>query len=266
MKRWLERALNIHPGDLGRGTLLCSCLFLIISTYKIGGVAGAALFLSRFQARQLAYADISSSVLVTLLVAGYVLVARRVPLRGLLLGSTLFFASNCALFWALAHYHFHLALLFPVFYVWVKIFGVLVPTQIWTLANYVLTTREAKRVFGMVGGGAIAGWIFAGFFSKTVAKSFGTESLLLGMAFLLLICSALMFLMWETGQVRAGDAEEGGTQAADSGLGDLRHSMRLIASSRYLRAIAAVICISSFVTTLTGWQFKAIAKHFLVNK
>jgi len=115
----------------------------------------------------------------------------------------------------------------------------------------------------MVGGGAIAGWIFAGFFPRRVTKAFGTESLLLGMAFLLLICSVLMFLMWQTGQVRAGDPEEGVTQA---GLGDLRHSMRLIASSRYLRAIAAVICISSFVTTLTGWQFKAIAKHFLVNR
>src|SRR5437660_10097210 len=130
MKRWIERALNVHPGDLGRGTLLCSCLFLIISTYKIGGVAGAALFLSRFQARQLAYADISSSVAVALLVAGYVLVARRVPLRGLLLGSTLFFPSNRALFCVLAHYHFHLTLMFPAFYVCVTSFEVLVPTQI----------------------------------------------------------------------------------------------------------------------------------------
>ena len=69
-----------------------------------------------------------------------------------------------------------------MFYIWVKVFGVLAPTQIWTLANYVLTTREAKRVFGMVGGGAIAGWIFAGYFSKAIAKTFGTESLLLGMA------------------------------------------------------------------------------------
>jgi len=60
MKSWIERALNVHPGDLGRGTLLCSSLFLIITAYKIGGVAAAALFLSRFQARQLAYADISS--------------------------------------------------------------------------------------------------------------------------------------------------------------------------------------------------------------
>src|SRR5438445_8180763 len=266
MKRWIERALNVHPWDLGRGTLLCSCLFLIISTYKIGGVAGAALFLSRFQARQLAYADISSSVLVTLLVAGYVLVARRVPLRGLLLGSTLFFASNCALFWALAHYHFHLALLFPVFYVWVKIFGVLVPTQIWTLANYVLTTREAKRVFGMVGGGAIAGWIFAGFFSKIVAKNFGTESLLLGMTLFLLICTGLIVLIWRSGQVAVGGAHGMAEGTAETGPRNLFASMRLVFTSSYLRAIAAVICISSLVTTLTGWQFLALMQQFLVKK
>src|SRR5205823_1352002 len=103
-----------------------------MTTYKVGGVAGAALFLSRFQAKQLAYADIASALVVALVVAGYVLLARRVPLLGLLLASTLFFASNCALFWALAHYHFHLSFLFPVFYIWVKIFGVLLPTQIWS--------------------------------------------------------------------------------------------------------------------------------------
>src|SRR5437868_14763923 len=56
MKRWIERALNVAPGDLGRGTLLCSCLFLVMTTYKVGGVAGAALFLSRFPAQQVAFA------------------------------------------------------------------------------------------------------------------------------------------------------------------------------------------------------------------
>src|SRR5207249_7004686 len=104
VKKWVERAHNIHAGDLGRGTLLCSCLFLVMTTYKVGGVAGAALFLSRFRAKQLAYADIASALGVALVVAGYVLVARRVPLLGLLLARTLFFASNCALFWVLAPY------------------------------------------------------------------------------------------------------------------------------------------------------------------
>ncbi|HEV2729775.1 MAG TPA: Npt1/Npt2 family nucleotide transporter [Terriglobales bacterium] len=264
MKRWIERALNIHPGDLGRGTLLCSCLFFIMTTYKIGGVAGAALFLSRFQAKQLAYADIASAVLVAVVIAGYVVVARRIHLLGLLLGTTLFFASNCALFWALAHYHFHLSLLFPVFYVWVKIFGVLVPTQIWTLANYVLTTREAKRVFGMVGGGAIAGWIFSGYFSKTVAKSFGTESLLLGMALFLLISTGLIIVIWRSGRVAVGAVHE--QTSGGNSPRNLFASMRVVFSSPYLRAIAAVICISSFVTTLTGWQFLALMQQFLVKK
>jgi AAA family ATP:ADP antiporter len=265
MKRWIERALNIHPGDLGRGTLLCSCLFLIMSSYVTGRVARDALFLGRFQAVQLPYADIGTAVLVGFVVAGYVQLARRLSLRTLLVGSQLFFASNCALFWALIHYY-RLSWLFPVFYLWVGTFGVLAPTQVWTLANYALTTREAKRIFGMVGGGAIAGWIFAGFFSKTVAKEFGTESLLLGMAVLLLTCSLLMFVMWQTGQVQAGDPDEAGVKTPDNTPRHLRHSMRLVFSSPYLRAIAAVILISSFVTTLTGWQFKAIAKQFLVNK
>jgi AAA family ATP:ADP antiporter len=266
MKRWIGRALNIHTGDLGRGSLLCACLFLVISCYVTGKVAGAALFLSRFQAKQLAYADISSSLVVALVVAGYVLVARRVSLQSLLIGSTIFFASNCAFFWGLAHYHFHLSWLFPVFYIWVKVFGVLVPTQIWTLANYVLTTREAKRLFGMVGGGAIAGGIFAGYFCKVMAKTFGTESLLLGMALFLSICAGLIILIWRSGQVALGGARGTTEGSADSGPRNLFASMQLVFSSSYLTAIAAVICISSLVTTLVGWQFLAIAQQVLVKK
>src|SRR6267378_2661458 len=265
MKRWIERALNIQPGDLGRGILLCSCLFLIISSYVTGRVARDALFLARFQAVQLPYADIANAVLVGIVVVGYVRLGRMTSLRNLLVGSQFFFATNCVLFWALAHYY-HPGWLYPAFYVWVGLFGVLAPTQVWTLANYLLTTREAKRIFGMVGGGAILGAIFAGYFSKTIAKAFGAESLLLGMASLLFICTVLMATMWHSWKSRLAATSE--TAAGDKGIGqrDLQGSMRLVLSSPYLRAIAAVICLASFVTTLTGWQFKAVAKQFLVNK
>jgi AAA family ATP:ADP antiporter len=266
MKSWIERALNVRPGDLGRGSLLCACLFLVISSYKIGGVAGAALFLSRFQARQLAYADISSAMLVTIVIAGYVLIARRVILRDLLVSSMLFFSITCAVFWGLAHYYSHLIWVFPAFYVWVKIFGVLGATQIWTLANYVLTTREAKRVFGMVGGGGIAGWIFSGFLSKTMVKRLGTESLLLAMTLFVLICAGLVILVWRSGRVVVDEAQARPGESAETGSRNLLASMQLLVASPYLRAIAAVICVSSLVTTLTGWQFYAIGQQFLVKK
>jgi len=263
MKRWIERALNVGPGDLGRGSLLCACLFLVITTYKIGGVAGAALFLSRFQAKELAYAQIASAVLVALVIAGYVVIARRIVFRDLLVYSMLFFSATCAAFWGLTHYYPHLIWVFPAFYVWVKIFGVLGATQVWTLANYVLTTREAKRVFGMVGGGGIAGWIFAGFLSKTMASRFGTESLLLAMTLFVFICAGLVILVWRSGRGLVGDVQKSAGETAPR---NLSTSLQLLFATPYLRAIATVICLGSLVTTLTDWQFLAIGQQFLVKK
>jgi ATP:ADP antiporter, AAA family len=265
MKRWIGRVLNVHPGDLARGLLLSSCLFLIISSYMIGKVARDALFLARFQAIQLPYVDIASAVLVGFVVAGYLRLARRISLRNLLIGSQLFFAANCMVFWVLAHLY-HPAWLYPVFYVWVSVFGVLAPTQVWTLANYLLTTREAKSLFGMVGGGAILGSIFAGFVSKSAAHAFGTESLLLGMVPFLVISCLLMYVGWTTGEFKLAESKEQKGETPGNEQKNIQDSLRLVFSSKYLRAVAAVICISSVVTTVTGWQFKAIAKEFLVNK
>lgn len=265
MKRWTERALNLQPGDLGRGLLLCACLFLILSSYVTGRVARDALFLARFQAVQLPYADIASAVFVGIVVFGYVRISRLTSVRNLLIGCQFFFSTNCVLFWWLARYH-HPVWLYPAFYLWVGLFGVLAPAQVWTLANYLLTTREAKRIFGIVGGGAILGGIFAGLFTKIAVKRFGTESLLLGMALFLFICTVLMAALWHTW--KSGLADGSRLSAGEKGLPqkDLHGGWRLILTTPYLRAIAPVILFSSYVSTLTDFQFKAVAKQFLVSK
>jgi ATP:ADP antiporter, AAA family len=265
VNHWVERALNIHPGDLRRGALLSSCLFLIISAYVIGKVARDALFLGEFSAVRLPYADIASGILVGFIVFLYLRVGRRMSLGNLLIASPLVFAGTCFLFWFLAHYY-NPRWLFPVFYIWVGIFGVLAPTQVWTLANYLLTTREAKRIFGMIGGAGICGWIFAGYISKVVTGRFGTESLLVVMTALLLICAALMAVASRGGQLTLDLAKELSRNLSATGRNDLRDSVHSVFSSSYLRAIAVVICISSFATTLAGWQFKALAKMSSVNQ
>ena len=265
MKRWLERALKIQPGDLACGLRLSSCLFLTISVYVIGKVARDALFLTQFSAVQLPYADIASGFLAAFVVIIYLRVGRFTSLSKLLVGSPLFFAATYAFFWTLTRHHSPPFWLYPVFYVWVAMFGVLAPTQVWTLANYLLTTREAKRIYGMVAGGGITGWIFGGYLSKVVAQAFGTDSLLLAMAVLLVICSGVMAVASNRGKVRLELANNPAGGVAGTGQRDLADSVRSVFSSPYLRAIAAVICISSFVTTLAGWQFKAIAKQFSVS-
>jgi ATP:ADP antiporter, AAA family len=259
VNRWIERALNIQQGDLRRGVLLSSCLFLTISASVIGKVARDALFLGQFPAIRLPYADIASGALVGFLVVLYLRLGRRVSLSNLLVASPLFFGCVSLSFWFLAHYY-RPSWLSPVFYIWVGIFGVLAPTQVWTLANYLLTTREAKRIFGMVGGAGICGWIFAGYLSKIITKAFGTESLLLCMTGLLFICAALVAIASRGGPLKFEPSKDPAAGIAGTGQRELRDSIRAILSSPYLRAVAVVICISSFATTLTGWQFKALAK------
>src|SRR5919108_2577000 len=195
MARLFERLLNLRQGDLNRGILLFLYLFLVISSYQLGKVARDALFLDRFAAVKLPYAIIVIAVLVGFVVAGYVRVGERVGLRRLLVGSLLVFAVTFTGFWVVARFY-RFDALFPILYVWVGIFGVLAPAQVWTLSNYVLTTREAKRVFGLIGGGAIAGWMFAGYFAQASTKFFGAESLLLAVAILLMVSAVLVYIIY----------------------------------------------------------------------
>lgn len=70
-QRTLNRILHLQPGDLGRGAPFFLYYFLVIACYSMGQVARDALFLGRFAAVQLPYADIAIAVLVSLIVALY---------------------------------------------------------------------------------------------------------------------------------------------------------------------------------------------------
>jgi AAA family ATP:ADP antiporter len=259
MIRRLERLLHLRPGESRRGLLLFAYLFLVITSYVTGKAARDALFLDRYKAVQLPYADMPISILVGVIIALYIRVGRRVSLHRLLAASLVFWATNCLIFWALVTYT-TITWLFPVIYIWTGVFGVLAPAQVWTLANYVLTTREAKRLFGLIGGGAIAGWIVGGLLTQYTATRYGTESALLAMAVALLACAFLVVEIWRQRPVHAAEDE------LSAGPRGLRDSVRLIASSPYLMAIAAVVGMSSLATSVGAWQFKAIAKEFIPQK
>ncbi|MBI3484931.1 MAG: MFS transporter, partial [Acidobacteria bacterium] len=260
----IERLLNLQRGDLARGALLFVYLFLVMGSYIVARVSRDALFLAQFKAVQLPFADLAIAALVGFVVSGYLVLGRRLGLRNLLAGSLLFFASNTLIFWYLSHYY-RFPWLYPAIYVWVGIFGVLAPAQVWTLSNYVLTTREAKRVFGLIGSGSIAGAILGGKFANLMAPRYGTESLLLAMTVALFICAGLVVLIWRQ-KLTDGAPEEDDSATREERIATLRTSLRLLWASPYLRSIATLILIASVVTSVAGWQFKALSKMFIPGK
>mgnify|MGYP000052667356 CR=1 FL=1 len=83
-------------------------------------------------------------------------------------------------------------------YVWVAIFGLLSASQFWILANLVYNVREAKRVFGFIGAGAIAGGIFGGYLTSVLTNVISAESLFFVAAFLLVLCLPITRYIWKT--------------------------------------------------------------------
>lgn len=262
----ISRAFNLQRGDGRRAFLLFSYLLVIITAYQLGKTARDALFLSVFKASKLPYADMAIALSVGFVIAIYVTIGRRVQLRDLLVGCLLLFAAVQIAFWYLAKFRPALTWQYPAFYVWVGILGVLAPTQVWTLANYLLTTREAKRVFGIVGAGGISGWIVSGILADKLAttKGLGTESLLLAMAILLVLCSGLVVVLWrERGRTAGTGAAAPHSKPSSKGI---RESLGTVFSSPYLMSIALLITLASLATCFAGWQFKAIAKAAYPDK
>lgn len=259
MARPLERLLNLQPGDTTRGFLLFAYLFLVMASYMAARIARDAIFLDDYLAVDLAYVDLASALLIGVVVAGYLSVGRHLMLPTLLAGSLLVYSMNLVALWYIATVH-DPAWLSPIIYIWVSLFGALAPVQVWTLANHVLTTREAKRVFGLIGSGAILGAVVGARLSSLLARRFGAESLLIAVAITMLVCVALVPLVWRRRAMRGPAPEDAASRV------NVVDSLRKIAQIPYLRAIALLILVANITTSLAGWQFKALAKFFIPQK
>ncbi|HYH00227.1 MAG TPA: Npt1/Npt2 family nucleotide transporter [Terriglobales bacterium] len=247
--------LSLYRSATGQAILLFLYLFLVLTSYVVGKVARDALFLDQFKAVQLPYADIAIALLVGGVVAAYVRLGRFFRLDRLLMLSLMGYSLTAAAFWMIGT-RYEVAWIYPVVYVWIGIFGVLATAQVWTLATFVFTTREAKSSFSVIGSGAISGWIVGGYLSKALASRFGAESLLLVMAFALAASTFVVAAIWNAREnVNGAGRDESATHEP------VVAQFRKIMGMPHVRAIAALICLSSFATTTSGWQFKAIAKQ-----
>jgi ATP:ADP antiporter, AAA family len=255
-----ERALGLNGRELRRAFPIFAYLFLTMASSVASKAARDALFLDRYRAIDLPYVDIAIAGLVGIAASFYIWVGYRTNLRNLQVGSLVFFALNALFFWwwaAVAGYES--GTLFILIYIWVGVFSVLAPSQVWTLANYVLTTREAKRSFGFIGSGAILGWIVGGFATRAGVSRFGTESMLGFVALALLLCAVIVVAIWRDRPDYVGNDVPASGHVRNRF--PLWSSLQLIRESAYLKAIAALILIAALTTTIAGWQFKAIAKQ-----
>jgi HEAT repeat protein len=249
---------SMRRDEVGPASLLFFYLFLIVGAYIMGKSVGDALFLAVYP-KHLPYAMIGAAILITPFILVYIRLSHRLPLELLVIGTLLFFALSFSAFWWETRYQARWVYL--LVYIWVYAVGAMGPMMGWTLANYLLTTREARRVFGFIQLGAILGVPFVAFFTADATQHgrLQPKTLLLAVAALLGLCALLVKLLFRQARHRLSALSLAPVAGQDTPK-NFSQSLRLIRNSRYLLLLTALITVGCLATSILDYQFKLIGK------
>jgi len=139
-----------------------------------------------------------------------------------------------------------------VFYIWVSIFGVFVVAQFWTFAADIYSDERGRRMLPMIAIGGTGGAAFGASFVAPVIKSFEFDAGIL-------LLAALVPLLGSIALTRIAERRENPAaapvpdQQAPGTLFEAKPesggSFRMIFSSRFLLATAAITLLLSWVNT-----------------
>ena len=105
------------------------------------------------------------------------------------------------------------------FYILGLIFAILLVSQFWSLANAIYNARQAKRLFGFIGGGTTLGGMTGAGITSLIATEVGTNNLLLFSAGALALCILIVIaVLRREGHAVAGAGGEEDEARADSQL------------------------------------------------
>ncbi len=243
--------LALHRAELERIALLSALMFLAALLLVVGRTARDALFLTRFPVTWIAPMWMTYAVLSALVALGYERATRRLSRAKFGTAFALVAAASYVALHALIAYDFRPA--YFIFAVWSEVIANLTGMLAWTIAQDLYDARSAKRAFGWIGAGRIAGTIVSGLAAGAVAPLVGAENLILVLVAALLAVALLCRITARRhGIVSPNRSAERSTNAADQASSPLR--------SRYVLAISGTILVLFTVLTIGDYQFKAIAR------
>lgn len=262
----LRRFFDVRPGEGLRVLLSFLYIAVVAAAYLLAKPIRNSLFLDQYGAYPLVYVYAAVPLVLSLFVPVYARVAARFGSRAVTVGSLVFFSTHVVLFWYAFRFHANaiavqgsVAWLLPAaFYVWVNCFGVIATVQSWSFANSLFDTREAKRLFGLIAGGASLGAMAAGLLARfLVGPVGGTVNLMLVLSALILAAAAIVTIA--NLRLRVRDVFRRGRPAKHP----FSDSLRQIAASPYLRLMAALVFLAAVTTQWTAFQLSLAADlHF----
>ena len=257
LRESVRRVFDVRPGERIITLLMSLYLMFVLFAYYILKPVSRGLFLNRIDLDKLPWLYVLIAAIGGVLAYFYSKLAVKTTLAHAVTGATAFSIACLLILWWLLRTENPPVWVLYAFNIWVSLFSIVLVSQGWLVAANVFDPRQAKRLYGVLGVGAVFGAAFGGSFTAWTVDAFGIHNLLLASGGMVLL-SYLMFLAVARRKRRelatASAAEE---NPADFSFRDIVSS---IARHRHLQAIIAIICITYMVDVMIEYQFNAMAK------
>ena len=254
--RLLRPFAEVRPSESTTALLMFLYAFLAMTSYNIVQPITRSKFISDLGADNLPYVQFASGLLIGVIMQAYVKGTALLPARWVIP------ASQGAIVATLIGFY----VLFQTGQEWVSvalyilglIFAILLVSQFWSLANAVYDPRQAKRLFGFIGGGTSLGGLTGAGITALIAERVGTDALLLASAAALTLCIGIVMLVLN--RERQAVAGPGGEEEL-GGLGP-REALRLFLKSRQIQLISIVIAFGALGAAILDLQVSMAAQEF----
>jgi AAA family ATP:ADP antiporter len=253
LQRVLAPVVEVRREESLTAAMMFAYSFLAMTAYNILKPITRSKFIADLGPDNLPYVLLAAGILIGILMTGYSWLMARLPERGALPITQAGMSAVLFGFWFL--FQSRATWVSVAFYLMALLLGVLLISQFWTLANLVYDPRQAKRLFGFIGGGAPLGGIAGSAILQSYTTQLGTTNMLLISGTLMAVCALLV-----TTIIRRERPQVSGPVAAKDEKGvSATEAFDLLRKSKHLQIIALVISFAAVGAAIVEQQLNMAA-------
>jgi AAA family ATP:ADP antiporter len=255
LRQFQRQMFDIRPGEHVRTWAMFSYLLFVLFAYYIVKPVSRAMFLTKFDVDKLPGLYILIAVFGGLLAYLYSKLATKASLGTAVFWAQAFWVVSLVVMWWLIR--MHLPWMIYVLNIWVSLFSIVSVSQGWLVASNIFDTREAKRLYPLLGMGMVLGAAFGGEFTNRTVVLVGTENLLLACALMVILAYLSYLVAVSRASTSLEKARGAQKEQTDFSLGEM---LRDVIRIRHLQIIVGMMVVMYLVDTLVEYQFQAMAR------
>jgi ATP/ADP translocase/CRP-like cAMP-binding protein len=259
LQRILSPIVDVRREESFTAFLMFAYSFLAMAGYNVIKPATRSQYINSLGADNLPYVQLVAGLIMGFVIQGYTSAMRLLPRRWVFAATQIVMVGLLVMFWTL--FKTEQSWVSVGFYLWGILAGSLLISQFWSLANDIYDARQAKRLFGFIGGGASLGGIVGAGIAGRYARAMGTNNLLLVAAVLLGLCGMIVSaiaLREKPGGTDVPGAEEKGMSP--------REAIALLIQSKHFQVIALVISFAAIGAGIIEQQLNMAVEQAIPGK